>query len=91
MSVGCQSRHAVCITRFFRTWAQARFRWNGNGLGIARWRALVTGSSEGIGAAIAEALAAEGFWVVVHGRDPDRTKAVAELISKLTRKWRWAT
>jgi NAD(P)-dependent dehydrogenase (short-subunit alcohol dehydrogenase family) len=51
----------------------------------------VTGSSEGIGAAIAEALAAEGFWVVVHGRDPDRTKAVAELISKLTRKWRWAT
>ena len=51
-------------------------------LGLQGRRALVTGSSAGIGAAIAEALAAEGVSVVVHGRDPDRTKAVAELISE---------
>jgi NAD(P)-dependent dehydrogenase (short-subunit alcohol dehydrogenase family) len=40
-------------------------------------RAMVTGSSSGIGAAIAAALAAEGARVVVHGRDADRTEAVA--------------
>lgn len=51
-------------------------------LGLQGNRALVTGSSAGIGAAIAEALAAEGVSVVVHGRNPVRTKAVAELISK---------
>jgi uncharacterized protein YbjT (DUF2867 family) len=51
-------------------------------LGLPGKRALVTGSSAGIGAAIAEELAAEGVSVVVHGRDRDRTKAVAELISK---------
>jgi NAD(P)-dependent dehydrogenase (short-subunit alcohol dehydrogenase family) len=40
-------------------------------------RALVTGSSSGIGAEIAEMLAAEGVKVVVHGRDQARTQAVA--------------
>lgn len=40
-------------------------------------RALVTGSSSGIGAEIARMLAAEGVKVVVHGRDPGRTRAVA--------------
>ncbi|MDO7833689.1 SDR family oxidoreductase [Sphingobium sp. HBC34] len=41
-------------------------------------RALVTGSSSGIGAAIARTLSAEGARVVVHGRDEARTKAVAQ-------------
>lgn len=39
--------------------------------------ALVTGSSRGIGRALADGLAAAGCVVVVHGRDADRAKAVA--------------
>lgn len=40
-------------------------------------RALVTGSSSGIGTDIARMLIAEGCKVVVHGRDRTRTEAVA--------------
>jgi len=47
-------------------------------LQLAGKRALVTGSSSGIGAAIARELAAEGCSIVVHGRDRDRAEAVAE-------------
>ena len=43
-------------------------------------RALVTGSSSGIGEAIVKLLAAEGVAVGVHGRDERRAKAVAEAI-----------
>src|SRR5699024_11823739 len=43
-------------------------------------RALVSGSSAGIGVAIAHHLAAEGAAVVVHGRDVERTEAVAQRI-----------
>ena len=45
-------------------------------------RALVTGSSSGIGASIAERLAVEGARVVVHGRDSERTRSVADGIVK---------
>ena len=38
-------------------------------------RALVTGSSAGIGVGIAEMLAAEGVSVVVHGRNAERAQA----------------
>ena len=38
---------------------------------------LVTGSTRGIGRAIAEQLLAEGATVAVHGRDPDRVQEVA--------------
>jgi 3-oxoacyl-[acyl-carrier protein] reductase len=44
--------------------------------------ALVTGSSAGIGAAIAEALAREGASVVVHGRDGERARIVVERIGQ---------
>ncbi|CAN7517581.1 SDR family NAD(P)-dependent oxidoreductase [Phenylobacterium sp. LjRoot219] len=40
-------------------------------------RALVTGSSSGIGTGIARMLAQEGCAVVVHGRNRERTEAVA--------------
>lgn len=49
-------------------------------LGLKGKRALVTGSSSGIGAGIARLLAAEGCDVVVHGRDVARTRAVADEI-----------
>jgi 3-oxoacyl-[acyl-carrier protein] reductase len=43
-------------------------------------RALVTGSSSGLGAAIAKELAAEGVIVAVHGRDRARTEQTAREI-----------
>jgi 3-oxoacyl-[acyl-carrier protein] reductase len=46
-------------------------------LNLAGRRALVTGSSSGLGVAIAARLAEEGVSVVVHGRDADRTEVVA--------------
>lgn len=50
-------------------------------LGLTGKRALVTGSSSGIGAGIARLLAAEGCAVIVHGRDAARAQAVADSIS----------
>jgi NAD(P)-dependent dehydrogenase (short-subunit alcohol dehydrogenase family) len=47
-------------------------------LGLQGRKALVTGSSKGIGEAIARKLAAEGAVVVVHGRDRDLAKRVAD-------------
>jgi NAD(P)-dependent dehydrogenase (short-subunit alcohol dehydrogenase family) len=44
-------------------------------------RALVTGSSSGIGRAIALGLAGEGVAVVVHGRDPGRAQATADAVA----------
>lgn len=41
---------------------------------------LVTGSTRGIGQAIAMQLAAEGYEIVVHGRQPDQAQQVAEHI-----------
>jgi 3-oxoacyl-[acyl-carrier protein] reductase len=43
-------------------------------------RALVTGSTSGIGAEIARMLAQEGVKVVVHGRNRDRAQAVVDEI-----------
>jgi 3-oxoacyl-[acyl-carrier protein] reductase len=43
-------------------------------------RALVTGSSDGIGEAIARRFAAEGAAVIVHGRRARAVSAVAEAI-----------
>ncbi len=45
-------------------------------LRLAGKRALVTGSSSGIGTGIAKVLAAEGALVVVHGRNAERTERV---------------
>ena len=41
-------------------------------------RALVTGSSSGIGAGIARVLAAEGAVVAIHGRDEERARSISE-------------
>lgn len=45
-------------------------------LGIRGKRALVTGSTSGIGAATAKMLASEGVKVIVHGRNSDRAEGV---------------
>jgi 3-oxoacyl-[acyl-carrier protein] reductase len=50
-------------------------------LGLTGKRALITGSSSGIGAGIATMLAKEGVCVVVHGRDHARTAAIAGKIA----------
>ncbi len=50
-------------------------------LGLSGRRALVTGSTRGIGEGVAKALAREGAWVVVTGRDSPRAKRVADEIS----------
>jgi NAD(P)-dependent dehydrogenase (short-subunit alcohol dehydrogenase family) len=50
-------------------------------LNLAGKHALVTGSNTGIGAAIAETLAAEGVAVVINGRNLERCKAVAERLA----------
>ncbi len=49
-------------------------------LNLTGKRALVTGSSAGLGEATAKLLAAEGATVIVHGRDEARTNRVADTI-----------
>lgn len=60
-------------------------------MGLAGKVALVTGSSRGIGAAIAEGLAAEGCDVMLTGRDEAALKEVAGKIAKLGRKAQFST
>ncbi|MBV8215946.1 MAG: SDR family oxidoreductase [Verrucomicrobia bacterium] len=50
-------------------------------LKLQRKRALITGSSSGIGQAIARTLALEGVSVVIHGRDRKRAEHVSEEIT----------
>lgn len=44
--------------------------------------ALVTGSSDGIGKAMATELASQGFNIILHGRNPEKIQAVEKEISK---------
>ena len=60
-------------------------------LGLAGKVALVTGSSRGIGASIAEGLAAEGCDVMLTGRDEAALKEVAAAVAKRGRKAQFST
>jgi 3-oxoacyl-[acyl-carrier protein] reductase len=51
-------------------------------LNLSGKKALVTGSSSGIGEGIAKTLAREGAIVTVHGRNSDRARRVADEINK---------
>jgi 3-oxoacyl-[acyl-carrier protein] reductase len=53
-------------------------------LGLKNKRALVTGSSRGLGYATALALAKEGCKVAINGRDEAKIKSMAEKLSKET-------
>jgi 3-oxoacyl-[acyl-carrier protein] reductase len=53
-------------------------------LGLKGKTALVCGSSQGIGRAVAEALAAEGAAVAVNSRSTDKVRAVAKEIAEAT-------
>lgn len=53
-------------------------------LGLKNKRALVTGSSRGLGFAAAAMLAKEGCWVAINGREEGKIKAVAEKLSQDT-------
>jgi len=48
-------------------------------------RVLITGSTDGLGRALAAALPQRGHEVVVHGRDPGRVDAVAEEVGAVGR------
>ena len=49
-------------------------------MGLAGKRAFVSGSTQGIGYAIAAALVREGASVVINGRDEDRVSAAVETL-----------
>ena len=49
--------------------------------------ALVTGATSGIGRAAAEELGRHGAELIVHGRDPGRGSAVADIGLQVERLW----
>jgi NAD(P)-dependent dehydrogenase (short-subunit alcohol dehydrogenase family) len=49
---------------------------------VSRQRALVTGATAGLGRAIAQQLGTDGLHVIVHGRDADRGRRVADAIEQ---------
>src|SRR5687767_13876180 len=51
-------------------------------LSYAGKTALVTGSTDGLGRALARALAAQGAHVIVHGRNAERGRALVEEIAR---------
>jgi 3-oxoacyl-[acyl-carrier protein] reductase len=53
-------------------------------LGISGRKAIVCGASQGLGRAVATALAADGVQVLIAARDPERLEAAAKAIGEET-------
>src|SRR3546814_13639669 len=75
------------VERNRRPWRiRLRRAWNSGSerssmdLGIQGKRALITGSTSGIGAATAKMLAQEGVKVIINGRNADRAEVVKAAI-----------
>lgn len=52
---------------------------------------LITSSSDGIGKETAKELAAKGYRIIMHGRNPEKTRLLAQRCNKQVATMTWIT